>query len=249
MNSLAVVLTNDLEEATPVALTVALHQQGFEAASKILEDGSIAFDLGSGAEMVAVHVPSPHPQATTMPQGETTPAPDKIAGAGAHILVAALQLDHLVGEDPEAIDQAMLRITCAVVATTNAVAVMLGHGVYFHDPQTFVGTTVLFDELGRVPVPLVINVTSGQSPAGRSTLLTHGLARYGRMDLLVGCTSDIEASMTFVWHMVEWLMSDSLHRLVPGTLVPGADGTEQIARGVPSPRGDGSTVIYLELGR
>ena len=249
MNSLAIVLTNDIEEASPIALTVALHRQGFEAASKILEDGSVAFDLGSGAEMVAVHVPSPHPDAINMPQGPTTPPADEIASAGAHILVAALNLDHLVGDDPEKIDLAMLQITCAVMGTTDAVAAMLGHGVCFHQAQTFVGTTVLFGELERVPVPLAVNVTIGQNSAGRATLLTHGLARYGRMDLLVACTSDIDESTDFVWQMVDWLMENKLHRLVPGTLVPSNKGSEQIALGVPSPLDNGATVIYLDLAR
>ena len=126
---------------------------------------------------------------------------------------------------------------------------MLAHGVYFHQAQAFVGMTLMYGELGRLPVPIAISVTSGQATSGRLTLLTHGLARYGRMELLVGCTSDHEASTAFVWQMVEWLMSDRLHRMVPGTLVPSDDGTEQVARAVPSPLDDGSTVIYLELGR
>lgn len=248
MNTLAVILTNDLEPASPVAVTVALHQQGFEAATKTLDDGSIAFDLGSGAEMVIVHVPSPHPDAAEMPRGPTTPTPEAIAGAPAHIVIAALQLDHLVGPDHEAIDRAMLQIVCAVIGTTDAVGAMLGHGVYFHDPEILVTGTILFGEQGRLPPSTVVNITTGLSEAGRVTLLTHGLARYGRMELLVGCTTNMAASTAFVWQMVEWLMEDKRHRLVPGTLVPSDRGTEQAARAVPSPLGDGSIVVYVELG-
>ena len=249
MNSVAIVLTKEREPADPIAIVVALHKQGLEAAIKTLEDGSIAFDLGSGAELAVVHIPTPHPDVSQMPTGPTTPPADEMAAARSHILVGALHLDRLAGPAPEAIDRLMLRVTCAVISSTEAVAAMLGRGVYFHDAQVFAALTVMYGEQGRVPDPIVINVTPGQSPLGRLTLLTIGLARYGRMELLVGCTDDMASSTTFIWQMIEWLMADELNRLVPGTLVPDADGTEQVARGVPSPLGDGSTVVFIELGR
>lgn len=249
MNALAVVLTNDLDPADSIAVTVALHQQGLEAAIKTLDDGSVAFDLGSGAELAVVHFPTPHPDATEMRRGPTTPSVDEIASTGGHIILGALHLDRLAGPDPEAIDRLMLRVTSAIVATTGAVAAMLGHGIYFHDAHVFTALTVLYGEQGRVPAPIVINVTTGQSPSGRLTLLSHGLSRYGRMEMLVGCTDDLDSSTSFIWQMIEWLMADELNRLVPGTLVPGDDGAEQAAQGVPSPLGDGTTVVYIELGR
>jgi hypothetical protein len=249
VNVLAVVLTNDLRPADPIAVTVALHQQGLEAAIKTLEDGSVAFDLGSGAELAVVHFPTPHPDAAEMRRGPTTPSVEEIGSAGGHIVLGALHLDRLAGPDPEAIDRLMLQVTSAVAATTDAVAAMLGHGVYFHEAYVFAALTVLYGEQGRVPAPIVINVTTGQSPSGRLTLLTHGLSRYGRKELLVGCTDDMDSSSSFIWQMIEWLMADEHNRLVPGTLVPGDDGAEQVAQGVPSPLGDGSTVVYIELGR
>lgn len=248
MNSLAVLLTNQIAASDPIALAVALHQQGIEATPKTLDDGSIAFDLGNGAELAVVHIAAPHPDAHHMPRGPTSPSADEIASARAHIVVGVLHLDRLAGSDPEKIDHLMLRSTNAVAQASGAVAAMLGHGVYFHAVQAFRGLTVLHSELGRLPYPIVINVTSGQDAKGRLTLLSHGLARYGRMDLLVGCTSDMDASTSFIWHMIEWLMMDKLHRLVPGTLVPADDGTEQVARAVPNPLADGSTVVYIELG-
>ena len=137
MNGQAVILTNDIRPADPIAIVVALHQQGLEAAVKTLEDGSVAFDLGNGAELAVVHVPTPHPTAAQMPRGPTTPSADEIAGASGYIMVGALYLDRLAGPDPEAIDRVMLGITCAVMATTEAVAAMLGHGVYFHEAHVF----------------------------------------------------------------------------------------------------------------
>ncbi len=249
MNSLSIILTNDLIPADPIAITVALHRQGIEAAAKTLPDGSAAFDLGNGAELAILHLPTAHPEAQQMQRGPTSPSVEEIASARAHIVVAALHLDRLAGPDREQLDLMMMQVTAAVISTTDAVGAMLGDGVYFHQAQLFATLTVIHTEQGRVPARLAINVTSGQSPAGRLTLLTHGLARYGRMDLLVGCTTDAEASSSFIWQMVEWLMADKIHRLVPGTLVPANDGTEQVARGVPSPLGDGSTVVYIELGR
>jgi hypothetical protein len=249
VNALAVVLTNDLKPADPIAITVALHKQGLEAAIKTLDDGSVAFDLGSGAELAVVHFPTPHPDAAKMRRGPTTPSVDEITSAPGHILVGALHLERLAGPNPEAIDRLMLQVTSAVIATTDAVAAMLGHGQYLHDAYVFTALTVLYGEQGRVPAPIVINVTTGQSPLGRLTLLTHGLSRYGCMELLVGCTDDMDSSTSFIWQMIEWLMADELNRLVPGTLVPGDDGAEQVAQGLPSPLGDGSTVVYIELGR
>ena len=249
MNALAVVLTNDLDAADPIAVTVALHQQGLEAAIRTLDDGSVAFDLGSGAELAVVHFPTPHPDAARMRRGPTTPSVDEVGSTGGHIVLGALHLERLAGPEPEAIDRLMLQITSAVVSTTDAVAAMLGHGVYFHDAYVFTAMTVLYGEQGRVPAPIVINVTAEQSASGRLTLLTSGLSRYGRMGLLVGCTDDADSSSSFIWQVIEWLMEDQLHRLVPGTLVPDQDGAEQVAQGVPSPLGDGSTVVYIELGR
>jgi hypothetical protein len=249
VNVLAVVLTNDLSPPEPIAITVALHQQGFEAAIKTLDDGSVAFDLGSGAELAVVHFPTQHPEPGAMRRGPTTPSVDKIGSAGGHIVLGALHLDRLVGPNLEAIDRLMLRVTSAVVTTTDAVAAMLGHGVYFHEARIFTALTVLYGEQRRVPAPIVINVTNGQSLVGRLTMLTHGLSRYGRMELLVGCTDDMDSSSSYIWQMIEWLMADELNRLVPGTLVPRDDGSEQVAQGVPSPLGDGSAVVYIELGR
>ena len=249
VNSLAVVLTNDLHGPDSIALSVALHRHGFEAAAKTLADGSVAFDLGSGAELAVANTATPHPDAVTMPRGVTTPPAEELAAARSHLVVAALHLDRLVGDEPEAIDLAMMQITAAVVSCTDAIAAMLGHGVYFHEAHLFTTLTVIFSEQGRVPPRLAINVTTGQLPNGRLTVLTHGLARYGRMEVLCGCTTDVDASAQFAWQLVEWLMENELHRLVPGTLVPGSDGSEQAARGMPSPLGDGSTVVYIELGR
>jgi|GEM_PF-2279526 len=243
-NGLAVVLTNSLVEADTVALTVALQDQGFEASSKRLEDGSIAFDLGSGAEMAVMHVPVPHPKATTMRRDAASPLPEEIAAAKAHIMVGAVNLDRLAGADQEAIDRAMLRATCATVKTTDAVAVMLGQGIYFHRPEVFVGLTLINDEWDRLPPTIVVNVTEGQNTDGRPTLLTHGLERYGRSELLVGCTSDRTASREFVESIIEWLMLEPTRQLEPGQVVPGQSIT---VGSVASPLGNGTTVGYLEL--
>lgn len=247
-NSLAVVLTDDTEPTDAVTLAVALHDQGFDAAAKRLEDGSTAFDLGSGAEMVAVHVPVPHPEASTMRRDAASPLPEEIAAARAHILVAALHLDRLVGTQNEDIDMAMLRVASAVTTTTDAVAVMLGHGIYFHRPEVFLGMTVVNAEWNRLPPSIVVNVTAGQDESGRLTLLSHGLARYGRTELLVGCTADREASREFIDSMIGWLLASRDHRLEPGHSVPSATGGLVVVEARPSPLGDGSPVAYIELG-
>lgn len=246
-NSLAVILTGDTQPTDPVTLAVALHDQGFDAAAKTLEDGSTAFDLGSGAEMVALHIPVPHPEAATMRRDASSPLPEDIAGASAHIVVAALHLDRLVGQDNEDIDKAMLRVASAVTKTTDAVAVMLGHGVYFHRPEVFVGMTIVNAEWDRLPASIVVNVTAGQDESGRLTLLSHGLTRYGRRELLVGCTDDADASRAFIESMTEWLLAFKEHRLEPGDAVPSATGEPILVQARNSPLGDGSTVAYIEL--
>lgn len=245
--SLAVILTRDTQPADAVTQAVALHDQGFEAGAKTLEDGSTAFDLGSGAEMVAVHIPTPHPEALAMRRDVDSPLPEELVAASAHILVAALHLDRLVGDHPEDIDLAMLRVTTAVTKTTDAVAVMLGHGVYFHRPEVFLGLTVINAEWNRLPPPIVVSVTAGHDEDGRLTLLSHGLSRYGRLDLLVGCTRDADASRGFIDSMIEWLLSDRTRQLRPGDAVPSASGAPVQVQERPNPLGDGSTVAYIEL--
>lgn len=245
--AVAVILTADLESADAVTIAVALHDQGFDAAAKSLADGSTAFDLGSGAEMVAVHVPVPHPEAMTMRRDAASPLPEELASATAHIVVGALHLDRLVGEDPEDLDLAMLRVASAITRTTNAVAVMLGHGVYFHRPEVFLGMTVVNAEWNRLPPSIVVNVTAGHDSDGRLTLLSHGLARYGRSELLVGCTNDHAASRGFIESMIEWLLSARTRRLEPGDSIPGATGRPVLVQARPNPLGDGSTVAYIEL--
>ena len=198
---------------------------------------------------MAVHVPAPHPEAATMPRDASSPLPEEIAAAAAHVVVAALHLDRLVGSDPEDIDLAMLRVTCAVTGATDAVAVMLGHGVYLHRPEVFMGLTVMNAEWNRLPSSIVVNLTSGQDEFGRLMMLTHGLTRYGRSELLVGCTDDGAESRDFVESMVEWLLSGRDRRLEPGASVPSSRGAPLVVEARPSPLENGSTVAYIELGR
>ena len=181
-----------------------------------------------------------------MPLGITSPPPEDIAAAPAHLVVGAVGL---TGDDRDR-DTVMAKLTAAVVDCTDAVAAMLGHGVILHRAGIFADAAKLAaDEHGPLPVELAVDITAAPESATRMSFLTHGMQRYGREELYVTCPIEGTGALSFVYAIARWMLADPTVRLPTGDTV-GRTAEEKLpVQRVPSPTGEGPKVIRLDLPR
>jgi hypothetical protein len=131
----AFILLRQAVLADPGSVVAAARQYGLELVPDTERgDGTVlGFHLAGGATLLVALMPFPHPDAALMPLGVTSPPPDEIAAASAHVLVTAVGL---TGPDRER-DTALAALTGAVLDSADAVAAMLGHGIVFHRARLF----------------------------------------------------------------------------------------------------------------
>lgn len=202
------------------------------------------YSFASGVQARVLLVSAPHPDARRLCTGILSPgASDAAARAPAHLIVTASGLEGAVADR----DAIACRVLAAVSAAADASATMLGHGAMFYRSDFFVEVAASAAP-GELPLEVCVDITIGPEPGERVSLLTHGLARYGREELIVTApVSAVEDAMDFTWGMARWVISAPDNELPTGGIV-GRTAEERVTiERTTSPSGNGATVVRLDL--
>ena len=207
------------------------------------EPNLLSFDLPGSGHLLVMRMPIPHPDAPGMPVGATSPSPDEIATCREHLLVTAVGLTGSARER----DVRMAVLTAAVVRSCDAVGAMLAHGVLFHKAGLFADLAEAAASAGALPIEIAVDVTAAREPGDRVSFLTHGMQRYDREELFVTCPERGRGALGFVYGMTRWLLTDTEKVLPTGDTVGRSAEEKILVQRVPSPIGEGPSVIRLDL--
>jgi hypothetical protein len=216
------------------------------------DESALAFDVPGGASMAVSLMPVPPPDVSRMPTGVTSPPPDLIGAARAHLVVAAFGLTGPARDR----DTRMAMLAAAVVDAVegadggDVVGAMLGHGVAFHRAGVFTDAAKLAaDEREPLPVEVAVDVTAAQESPTRMSFLTHGLRRYGREEeLYVTCPIEGTGALGFAVSVSRWLLAQPQAQLTTGEAVGRTADEKVLVQRVADPTGhDGPDVIRLDL--
>jgi hypothetical protein len=203
---------------------------------------ALSLTLPGGGFVVITAIAAAHPDAPRLPVMPTSPPADEVAKAPAH---AILVVGGAPGSTRE-VDALVVRLTGALLRTTPAIAAMLGHGVGLHKASVFLDMARALDE-GDVPIELSVDLTAAVAPGGRASVLSHGLARYGREELLVTADrADLSEAYELGRRLVRWLGTTDEVPATGDTIGRGEARGLVVKRGK-SPTGDGTTVIRIDL--
>jgi hypothetical protein len=201
------------------------------------------FRLDDAVTVLIAPMPAPHPDAPKMPQNPYTATPDALAASRAHLIVAVLQMP---GE-PVSRDAALARVTAAVVAGSDAIGAMLGPGYVMYRADFF-RKVVRETPAGELPIDVCIDYTLAGEPGDRASMLTYGLARYGREEFYVtGPRATVDETVAFGRMMARWMILDPAKVLPTGDTVGRTEDEKIRIQRVADPRGSPSEVIRLDL--
>jgi hypothetical protein len=239
---LAFVLLPSASYPTPARVVEEAAKYGVELHATDARD-PLTFEIEGGGSFAIMMVAAPHPDVANMVAGPTSPTVEEMRACPAHAMVTAIGLDG----SARALDTQMAALTGAVVRSTGAVAAMLSHGMFFHRGDLYADMAALGAEHGELPVEVAIDVSMAPEEGERMSLLTHGMARYGREELFVTCPVNGKGALGFVFDTARWLLSDPPPHLPTGDTI-GRSATERLViQRVPSPIGAPALVMRLDL--
>lgn len=246
MPDLSFVLVAEPVYPDPAALVGAAGELGIPLTAAPAEgEGPLAFELANGGSLMIMLVSAPHPDAPHLPRGPLSPPPEELSTARAHYIVTALGLEGDAAEK----DVQMLALTAAVIGASPAVAAMLGHGMMFYSADLFADFAAMGAEQRQVPIEIAVDVTAAAESEDTMSFLTHGMQRYGREELFVHAPIRGKGALDFLFGLMRWLTADPGKHLPTGDTI-GRDEDERIViHRVPSPTGEGPSVIRLDLPR
>jgi hypothetical protein len=230
----------DADELCAVARSVGL-PLGDEAPEVKDETLVIALE-GEGSLLISL-MNAPHPDAAEMPPGLTSPPPEEIEEQVAHYIVV------LVGVEGEPLELDLLacRALSSVVRSSPAIAAMFGRGAVFHAAELF---EAVDDEISieQPPIELLIDMTVADEGNGRLSILTHGMPRYGRENLLVHAPhAQGQDAAELGFQLISWLLLDPSKEFPTGdTVGRTAREKHRIDRG-PNPIDADETVMIVRM--
>jgi hypothetical protein len=203
----------------------------------------MAYSIGGGGTFIVMLMQAPHPDVPTMNVGPMSPTTEEAAAAPAHFVATAMGLEG----SARSRDTKMALLASAIITNTEAIGVMLGHGVVFHKAGLFAEMAALSVEEGVLPAEIAVDVTAAREPNNRMSFLTHGMQRYGREELYMTAPVDGQGALGFLYQLVRWMLTDLDKQFATGeTLGRTAQERIEIQR-VPSPTGEGPPVMKLDL--
>jgi hypothetical protein len=144
-------------------------------------------------------------------------------------------------------DELTSRLLAAMAASTDATAVKLAHSRVFYGAEMFVAH-VAASLPGELPVQVCVDLTFAEIDSKHRSVLSHGMARYGREELLVTTEGDdTEVAVQFAWTLSAAALSDPNRTFLDGSTVEGPSGEPIAVRRVPHPERKGADVIRLDL--
>lgn len=221
-------------------LVAAAQAVGLPLKATTTDSGAQGYTLPSGAVALVSLMPAPHPDVPTMWWGPTSPPRQDAIDAPAHYIV---MLTGRVEGDREN-DVELARFLCALTTAAPVVGMMLGHGLTFHTPEFFLAAVQSNRDL---PTLVLVDITWAREPNARASVLTHGMARYGKEEFFITSPSDqINAAREYIYMLASWMLTEDYDLPTGDTVGRTSDEKLEIQR-VPHPSGDGPEVIRLDL--
>lgn len=206
------------------------------------DDGAQVYD-GGDVSLIVMLAPMPHPDAPRMPRGPFSPPTGVLAAAPAHYIVTAQGLDG----PARRIDLELLRLTAAVVKASSAVAAMLGHGIMFYPAKLFADLAETIAAGEEIPPLVTVDIIRANEGAGRVSLLSHGLVRYGHEEFFVHGPAGGRETLGFLLAMLSGAIAQPHQHLPTGDTVGRSMEEQILVTRVPDPSGTGPSVIRLDL--
>lgn len=238
---LSFVLLSQNVHPDPAQVIAEAGRLGIGLAHEMGEPDSLAFRIEGGGTLIVGLMPAPHPDATGMPVGPTSPNPAIVAEHVAHYIVTALGLP----EGPLAPEVVMGIVTAAVVRSSPAVAAMLGDGAIFHRADFF--ADVVESSGTEIATEITVDITAAQESADRMSFLTHGLAKYEREEFYVTSSVTGQGALEYIMGLVRWMIADPNKVLPTGDTVGRTPEERIIVQRVPSPIEGKPPVIRLDM--
>jgi hypothetical protein len=246
MIDLAFAVARSAAAPEPAALVAAAKKVGIALLHAPDPSGPkepLVFEVGGGGTFYVMPIAARHPDAEKMPHLLTSPDQEDIASHAAHFILTA----HDLPGDEQRRELAMTLLTAAVLRTTDCVGVMLKTGIGWHRAEVFADLAELGAEYGELPPQLSLDVSVARESNDRMSLLTHGMRRHGREEILVTCAQAGEGAPDFLYSIAGWLLEEPGQELPTGDTV-GRDENEKVkVQRVPNPSGEPGDVIRLDL--
>ena len=208
------------------------------------DEATLSFDVASGGGLFVTFIPVPHPETASTPRSVLTPTVEDLLTAGAHFIVAVTDRPG----SPRDLDAALVRLAAAVVRSTSAVAVVPWPGVGFLDAGAFVDMAMEAVDGASIPTALDIAIEVRATDRERVVLLTRGMVRPGREELLVTTRGAPGDAIEFAFAIGGWLLDDPRVRIPTGDTV-GRSATERVrVQRTKHPDDPSTTVVQLDLG-
>ncbi len=221
-------------------LVAAATAVGLPLKATTTDSGAQGYTLPSGAVALVSLMPAPHPDVPTMWWGPTSPDRETAAKAPAHYIVM------LTGraEGDRENDVELARFLCALTTAAPVVGMMMGHGLTFHTPEFFLAAVKSNRDL---PTLVLVDITWAREAAGRASVVTHGMSRYGKEEFYITAPqAEINAAREYAYMLCSWMLTEEYELPTGDTLGRTSDEKLEIQR-VPHPSGEGDEVIRLDL--
>lgn len=207
-------------------------------------DGStLSFDIDGGGALWVTFIPVPYPDTAHESHSLLAPTAEQLLTADAHVIVAATNLPGSVRDR----DAALLRLTAAVLRSTSAVAAMPSPDVGLLHAPLFDNLAAQALDADSIPALLAVGLSVTTAASGRTAVLTRGLARHEREELLVTTTAVASDALDFACAIADWLLCNPTEGLPTGdTVGRSADERVTVAR-VAHPDDPTRTVVHLDL--
>ncbi len=203
---------------------------------------SLHFQRVDGSSLHISLMRMPHPDAADLCAGIRSPKLEDAKHAPAFYLVIYDRGEQNVRRR----DSLMARTLAAVVASSPAVGAKMNPGGFLHRPSAFEAVAAT-ENPKDIPLSVCVAFTIARE-GERCSILTHGMTRYGREDILVraAVTESMDA-YKLAFFTSDWLLIDSDNNLPTGDTV-GRDAQEKLkVEREPNPIRPAETVISLRM--
>lgn len=215
MSEVAFVVTHSPRAPAAAAVTERAAALGVTLTAHPGIDATAWFDVAAGGVLGIIHVPHAAPEAPGMPRGPLSPDPIEVASAGSHLIVTSFGLS----DSPDERFATMLRLTAAVLGSTDSVAVALNDGVNLIRSDLFMELAALAVDGRSIPPQLALTLVVNELSGGRMSFVTNGLAHLGREEVMVICPVDGMGAVDLVYAVAAELLAGPACELPTGDTI------------------------------
>ncbi len=202
----------------------------------------LAFELDAAGPLLIMPLPRPLPSAGAYPPTPWGPPAARIAAHTAHFVLALPGLP----EPARRRDPVVVRAALALCEAVDGIGLALHHGVNLHRPEAVAACLRAGGPLDP-PVEVVVDLRVLGRSQGRIGVLSVGMHRYGREELLVTTPGPPEEAVALLRGLARWLIVDPEKRLPTDDTV-GRHPDERIpVQRIPHPERPGEALLRLDM--